>query len=44
MKPEGAHSKLYIANANKHDSGNYTCSLDEAALTTVFVHVLNGEC
>ncbi|XP_077287197.1 zwei Ig domain protein zig-8-like [Arctopsyche grandis] len=43
MKPEGAHSKLYIANANKHDSGNYTCSLDEAAMTTVFVHVLNGE-
>lgn len=38
----GAVSKLYIANANKNDSGNYTCSLGETAQTTIAVHVLNG--
>ena len=37
-------SRLYIANANKADSGNYTCSLAEVASTTIAVHVLNGEC
>lgn len=25
MLPSGAISRLYIANANRHDSGNYTC-------------------
>jgi hypothetical protein len=38
----GAVSRLYIANANKNDSGNYTCSLGESAQTTIAVHVLNG--
>jgi len=36
-------SRLYIANANKQDSGNYTCSLAEVASTTIAVHVLNGK-
>lgn len=39
----GAVSRLYIANANRQDSGNYTCSLADVALTTVAVHVLNGK-
>lgn len=38
----GAVSKLYIANANRNDSGNYSCSLGETAQTTIAVHVLNG--
>lgn len=38
---EGAISKLYIANANTHDSGNYTCSLADVASTSIMVHVLN---
>lgn len=25
MLPSGAISRLYIANANRHDSGNYSC-------------------
>ncbi|KAJ9596089.1 hypothetical protein L9F63_012718, partial [Diploptera punctata] len=41
--PEGAISRLYIANANEADTGNYTCSLAEIASTTIAVHVLNGE-
>ncbi|XP_076671759.1 zwei Ig domain protein zig-8 [Andrena cerasifolii] len=44
MGTSGAVSRLYIANANKKDSGNYSCALaDVAAATTVSVHVLNGE-
>ncbi|XP_063218451.1 cell adhesion molecule DSCAM [Bacillus rossius redtenbacheri] len=43
LHPGGAMSRLYIANANKLDSGNYTCSLAEVAAATVAVHVLNGE-
>ncbi|XP_014224443.1 peroxidasin-like [Trichogramma pretiosum] len=43
MGAEGAVSRLYIANANKKDSGNYSCALAEVAATTVSVHVLNGE-
>jgi hypothetical protein len=43
IQPGGAMSRLYIANANKLDSGNYTCSLAEVASTTIAVHVLNGE-
>ncbi|EZA51737.1 hypothetical protein X777_09493 [Ooceraea biroi] len=44
MGSAGAVSKLYIANANKKDSGNYSCALaDVAAATIVSVHVLNGE-
>jgi hypothetical protein len=43
MGTAGAVSKLYIANANKKDSGNYSCALaDVAAATMVSVHVLNG--
>lgn len=38
-----AVSRLYIANANRHDSGNYTCALGDFAKVTVSVHVLNGE-
>jgi hypothetical protein len=34
---------LYIANANRQDSGNYSCALAEIAQTTVMVHVLNGK-
>ncbi|XP_033207106.1 uncharacterized protein LOC117166852 [Belonocnema kinseyi] len=43
MGGEGAVSRLYIANANKKDSGNYSCALADVAATTVSVHVLNGE-
>ena len=43
MLPGGAMSRLYIANANRHDSGNYTCALAEVAQTTVLVHVLIGK-
>jgi hypothetical protein len=43
IQPGGAMSSLYIANANKQDSGNYTCSLADVASTTIAVHVLNGE-
>ena len=39
-----AVSRLYIANANRHDSGNYTCALGDFAKATVAVHVLNGKC
>lgn len=38
-----AVSRLYIANANRHDSGNYTCAIGDFARVTVAVHVLNGE-
>ncbi|PBC29706.1 obscurin [Apis cerana cerana] len=45
MGASGAISRLYIANANKKDSGNYSCALaDVAAATTVSVHVLNELC
>jgi hypothetical protein len=43
MGAEGAVSRLYIANANKKDSGNYSCALADVAATTVSVHVLNGQ-
>lgn len=43
MLPSGAISRLYIANANRHDSGNYSCALGELAQATVMVHVLIGE-
>ncbi|XP_047998915.1 lachesin-like [Leguminivora glycinivorella] len=39
----GALSRLYIANANRQDSGNYTCSLADVAASAVSVHVLRGE-
>ncbi|KAF4523969.1 hypothetical protein B566_EDAN013552 [Ephemera danica] len=39
----GATSFLYIANANTHDSGNYSCALADVADATISVHVLNGE-
>lgn len=38
-----AVSRLYIANANRHDSGNYTCAIGDFAKVTVAVHVLNGK-
>ncbi|KAG5326381.1 OPCM protein, partial [Acromyrmex heyeri] len=42
MGAAGAVSRLYIANANKKDSGNYSCALaNVAAATIVSVHVLN---
>jgi hypothetical protein len=38
MLPSGAISRLYIANANRHDSGNYTCGKYVALLVmTVFM-------
>lgn len=37
-----AVSRLYIANANRHDSGNYSCALGDVAKAVVLVHVLNG--
>ncbi|XP_014209886.1 uncharacterized protein LOC106640377 [Copidosoma floridanum] len=43
MGAEGAVSRLYIANAHRNDSGNYSCTLVDVASTTVSVHVLNGE-
>ncbi|XP_043277282.1 protein amalgam-like [Venturia canescens] len=43
MGSGGAVSRLYIANANKKDSGNYSCSAVNVAATTISVHVLNGE-
>ncbi|GBP91106.1 hypothetical protein EVAR_100407_1 [Eumeta japonica] len=39
----GALSRLYIANANRKDSGNYTCALADVATAAVSVHVLRGE-
>ncbi|XP_077292798.1 opioid-binding protein/cell adhesion molecule-like [Arctopsyche grandis] len=39
----GALSRLYIANAARKDSGNYTCALEDVSATTVSVHVLKGE-
>lgn len=38
-----AVSRLYIANANRNDSGNYSCALGDFAKVTVSVHVLNGK-
>lgn len=42
MLPGRALSRLYIANANRHDTGNYTCMLGNDITGTVIVHVLNG--
>lgn len=33
----------FSANAARHDSGNYTCSLGDVAQATVMVHVLIGK-
>lgn len=43
MLEDGANSRLYIANAGPHDSGNYTCALSEITNSTVTVVVLNGK-
>lgn len=43
MTPGRALSRLYIANANRHDSGNYTCLLSNEIKVSVLVHVLNGK-
>ncbi|XP_073835295.1 defective proboscis extension response 14 [Musca autumnalis] len=43
MLPGRAFSRLYIANANRHDTGNYSCTLGNDITGTVMVHVLNGE-
>lgn len=40
--PDGAQSRLFVANAKPTDSGNYTCSLADVAATYVSVQVLNG--
>lgn len=39
---ERAISRLYIANAKRQDSGNYSCALGEVSRAVVLVHVLNG--
>lgn len=36
-------SRLFIANANRQDSGNYTCALGDYVKATVAVHVLAGK-
>ena len=41
--PDGAQSRLFVANARPIDSGNYTCSLADVAATYVTVQVLNGK-
>ncbi|XP_073970411.1 opioid-binding protein/cell adhesion molecule-like [Rhodnius prolixus] len=41
--PDGAKSQLFIANVRPSDSGNYTCSLGEVAVTSVSVVVITGE-
>lgn len=43
MLPGRALSRLYIANANRQDTGNYTCLLGNEITETVVVHVLNGK-
>lgn len=43
MLPGRALSRLYIANANRQDTGNYTCMLGNEITETVVVHVLNGK-
>ncbi|XP_065573050.1 hemicentin-2-like [Artemia franciscana] len=43
LLPQGAVSRLYIANASQRDAGNYTCAISEQSQTTVVVHILNGE-
>ncbi|XP_077295385.1 opioid-binding protein/cell adhesion molecule-like [Arctopsyche grandis] len=43
VQNSGALSRLYIANAARRDSGNYTCALEDVSATTVAVHVLRGE-
>ncbi|XP_039299060.1 cell adhesion molecule 3 isoform X3 [Nilaparvata lugens] len=43
VEEAGTKSRLFIANALPSDSGNYTCSLTDVAVTSVLVHVLNGE-
>lgn len=44
LQPDGAISRLYIANANRRDSGNFTCALADVAGAVVLIHVLNGGC
>lgn len=36
-------SRLFIADANRQDSGNYTCALGDYVKATVAVHVLAGK-
>lgn len=43
LKPGRAISRLYIANANRYDSGNYTCMMSSEVKNMVLVHVLNEE-
>lgn len=38
-----AISRMFIKNAQPHDSGNYTCCPSNADATSISVHVLNGE-
>lgn len=39
MLPSGAISRLYIANANRHDSGNYSCGKLDASSIPVSLFV-----
>lgn len=43
LLPEKAISRLFIANANRQDTGNYTCSLDSKIEASVLAHVLIGK-
>ncbi|CAD7087639.1 unnamed protein product [Hermetia illucens] len=43
LLPKRIASKLYIANSNYRDSGNYTCILNNDTKATVVVHVLSTE-
>lgn len=38
MLPSGAISRLYIANANRHDSGNYSCGKCDASSIFICLH------
>ncbi|TGZ58325.1 Uncharacterized protein DBV15_10483 [Temnothorax longispinosus] len=47
MGAAGAVSRLYIANANKKDSGNYSCALANVAAVTMrefSLHPSNQPC
>ncbi|KAG8265786.1 hypothetical protein J6590_086833 [Homalodisca vitripennis] len=40
----GIESTLVLHHAQHLDSGNYTCSVNNLALASVFVNILNGKC
>ncbi|KAH9369473.1 hypothetical protein HPB48_014347 [Haemaphysalis longicornis] len=43
VQTEKYQSRLLIANAQPHDSGNYSCVPSNAEPASIVVHVLNGE-